>query len=141
MPVLAKGLSAGAAAAMLIASAPVPPAASPGCDAAAAERAALEQERNAVNRAISDIALGGSAGKRGPASGGDVARHAAGTAASMLLPFGLGIAVNAAAALASRAGRKGKEAQAARPEPDAAALIARADAIDARLAEMKAGCP
>jgi hypothetical protein len=128
MRVLAKALSAMAGAATLIASAPVPPS------ACSAERAALAAERAAVERAISDIALGGKA--RARVSGGDVARHAAGTAASILLPFGIGIAVNAAAAAAARAGKKGKKAEA--PAPDAAALIARADAIDARLAEIGA---
>ena len=144
---LAKTLSAATAAAVLIAAAPARPAAEPqpaltACDAAAqAERASLEAERTAINRTISDIALGGAKGRRARIGGGDVARHAAGTAASVFLPFGLGIAVNAAAALASKAGQKRKKADAPTPpKPDVPALIARVNAIEARLAELKSDC-
>lgn len=127
--------------------APATPVAEPhpspaNCDAAAeAERVSLEAERTAINRTISDIALGGAKSRRARIGGGDVARHAAGTAASVFLPFGLGIAVNAAAALASKAEGKRKKADAAPPETDVPALIARVNAIEARLAEMKTACP
>ena len=139
-------LSAATASSLLVAAAPVPPAVEPqpaplACDAAAqSERASLEAERTAINRTISDIALG-SERRRTRIGGGDVARHAAGTAASVFLPFGLGIAVNAAAALASKAGGKRKKAQALpTPEPDVPALIGRVNAIEARLAELRSDC-
>ena len=147
---LAKTLGAATASALLIAAAPAPPVAVPqpaptACDAAAqAERTSLEAERTAINRTISDIALGGAKSRRARIGGGDVARHAAGTAASVFLPFGLGIAVNAAAALATKAGGKKKNAEAApppSPEPDVPALIARVNAVEARLAELKSLCP
>ena len=155
---LAKTLSAAIAVALLIAAAPVPlamahqaaPAAPAGdrqpaslaCDAPIqTERTSLEAERTAINRTISDIAMGG-AKSRARIGGGDVARHAAGTAASVFLPFGLGIAVNAAAALASKAeGKRKKAGGAAPPETDVPALIARVNAIEARLTQLKSACP
>ena len=147
MLVLVRALSAVTAAAILIAAAPAPPASEPqpapvACDAAAqAERASLKAERTAINRTISDIALGGAKSRRARIGGGDVARHAAGTAASVFLPFGLGIAVNAATALAAKAGDKQKKARSAPPpEPDVPALIARVNAIEVRLVELKSLC-
>ena len=147
----AKRSSLATAAALLMAAAPVPPAAEPqpaphACDAAGqAERASLEAERTAINRTISDIAMGGAKSRRARIGGGDVARHAAGTAASIFLPFGLGIAVNAAAALASKAEGKRKKAGGSPPPPppetDVPALIARVNAIEARLTELKSLCP
>ena len=138
-------LSAGIAATLLIAAAPggtaVQPQPAPiSCDSGIqAERASLEGERTALNRTISDIALGGG-GRRTRIGGGDVARHAAGTAASVFLPFGLGIAVNAATAIASKAEGKRKKADAAPPEPDVPALIARVNAVESRLTQLKSLC-
>lgn len=116
------------------ASPPGPAAADP-CAGAGAERAALQAERAALNRAIGDIALGKSR-KRRKLSGGEVAAGVAGTAASVLLPFGVGALLSAGAGAAARSGRKKKPAP---PPPDVPAMIERLRAIDARLAGLK-GC-
>ena len=84
--------------------------------------------------AISDIALGRNRPKR-KASAGDVGRAAAGTVASLLLPFGLGIAANAAGAAASKSGKKKKKRQ-AEPEVDVGALVERQQTVEARLREL-----
>ena len=144
----ARTLTAAVAACALLLSSPagatVPAPASPApaaadCSAVAAERTALQGEHRSVRMAISDIAMGRNRPKR-KASAGDVGRAAAGTVASLLLPFGLGIAANAAGAAASKSGKKKKKA--AEPEVDVEAMIARQQAIEARLRELgAAGCP
>ena len=154
-----KRLIAGAAASALLvtssagATVPVPPTMSiaippavppaPDCAAIAAERTALEAEGRAVRLAISDIALGRNRPKR-KASAGEVGRAAAGTLASLLLPFGIGMAANAAGAAASKSGKKKKKgsARAPQPEPDVPALVDRQRAVEARLRELgKIPCP
>jgi hypothetical protein len=108
------------------------PAAAPGC---AAERSALQAERAALNAAIGDIALGKNRRKRKP-SGGEVAAGVAGTAASVLLPFGVGALLGAGAGAAARSGRRKRPEP---PPPDVPAMIERLRAIDARLAGLE-GC-
>ncbi len=115
---------------------PGPPEAAPApdCAAVAAERTELQTLHAQVKRAITDLAFGGP--KRRPKVGaGDVGRAAAGTAASLLLPFGIGIALTAATGAATK-GKKRKRA----PEPpvDVPALIDRQHAIEARLRELDA---
>lgn len=105
---------------------PLPAAAEPSC---AAERPALQAERAELNRTIGDIALGKSRKKR-KVSGGEVAAGVAGTAASVLLPFGIGALLGAGAGAAARSGRKKKPPP---PPPDVPAMIDRLRAIDARL--------
>lgn len=114
---------------------PAPPPAAPTCSGAEAERTALQAERTALNGAIGDIALGKSR-KRRKVGGGEVAAGVAGTAASVLLPFGIGALLSAGAGAAARSGRKRKPAP---PPPDVPAMIDRLRAIDARLAAL-AGC-
>jgi hypothetical protein len=108
---------------------PAPGPVSP-CAGAAAERAALQAERAALNRTIGDIALGKNRRKR-KVSGGEVAVGVAGTAASVLLPFGVGALLSAGAGAAARSGRRRRPAP---PPPDVPAMIERLRAIDARLA-------
>lgn len=113
--------------------APAPgPAAAPSCRE---ERAALQAERAALNRTIGDIALGKSRRKR-KLSGGEVAAGVAGTAASVLLPFGIGALLGAGAGAAAKASRKKKPAP---PPPDVPAMIERLRAVDAQLAALE-GC-
>jgi hypothetical protein len=107
------------------------------CTGAPAERAALQSERARISGAIGDIALGRPRKKR-KVSGGDVAAGVAGTAASVLLPFGVGALVGAGARAAAKGGRK-KNKKPAVPEPDVPAMIERVNAIDSRL-EQLAGC-
>jgi hypothetical protein len=113
--------------------APAPAAPGP-CAGAAAERAALQAERAQLDAAIGDVAIGRRPKRK--ASGGEVAAGVAGAAASVLLPFGVGALAGAGARAAARSGRKRKPAPAG---PDGAAMVARVQAIDARLAELK-GC-
>ncbi len=130
---VAAALRAGPADAAVPASpSPAGPAAPSPC---AAERSALQAERSELNRTLGDIALGKSRRKRKP-SGGEVAAGVAGTAASVLLPFGVGALLSAGAGAAARSGRKRKPAP---PPPDVPAMIERLRAVDARLAELK-GC-
>jgi hypothetical protein len=117
-----------------------PPAAAPAdtpllCEGAASQRSALEAERLALRRQIGDIALGRPAKRRKP-SGGEVAGAVAGTAASVLLPFGIGALLSAGAGAAARSGRK-REAQ---PGPNVEAMIERQRWLDARLAQLR-DCP
>ncbi|HEX6376740.1 MAG TPA: hypothetical protein VFZ91_13590 [Allosphingosinicella sp.] len=140
-------LTCGAAAALLLAppataAAPVnllapEPAepAPPPCAGAAAERAPLHAERAAINKTIGDIALGRH--RRRKVSGGEVAAGIAGTAASVLLPFGVGALLGAGASAAAKGGRKKRKP--APPEPDVPAMIDRLHAIDARLLALS-GC-
>jgi hypothetical protein len=125
---------AGAAEPANLLAAEVAPA--PSCAGAAAERAALEAEKAAIHARIGDIALGRHR-KRRKVGAGEVAAGVAGTAASVLLPFGIGALLGAGAGAAARSGRKKKPAP---PEPDVPAMIERLHLVDARLAELK-GCP
>lgn len=132
-----KPLSLLLAAALLAApaDAAVPVAPAVPCAGASAERAALQAERASLDAAIGDIALGKSRRKR-KVGGGEVAAGVAGTAASVLLPFGVGALLGAGAGAAARASRKKR---AAPPPPDVPAMIERLRAIDARLAGLE-GC-
>lgn len=135
---LARAAAAIAAAAAL-AGATATQEAAPGRPACA-ERPALEAERQALRGAIADIATGRWAKQRKKQrklSGKAAGRAAAGTAASVLLPFPFGLAANA---VASAAG--GKKKPEPLPEgPDAAPLIARQQAVEARLAALaSSGC-
>ena len=104
------------------------------CQGAAAERAQLQAERTALNARIGDIALGRHRPKR-KLSGGEVAAGVAGTAASVLLPFGVGALLGAGAGAAARSGRKRKPAP---PPPDVPAMIERLRVLDSRLAGLNA---
>jgi hypothetical protein len=129
---LAAALLAAPAEAAAPASPPVAaPAAPPSCQA---ERAALRAERAGLNATLGDIALGKNRRKR-KVSGGEVAAGVAGTAASVLLPFGIGALIGAGAGAAARSGRKKRPAP---PPPDVPAMIERMRIIDARLGELKA---
>jgi hypothetical protein len=122
----------------LLAPEPVEAAASPApppCAGAAGERAALQAERAALDRAVGDIAMGRR--KKRKASGGEVAAGVAGAAASVLLPFGVGALLGLGAKAAARSGR-GKRPAAA--QPDVPAMVERLRVIDGRLA-LLAGCP
>jgi hypothetical protein len=130
---LAAALLAAPADAAEPASASGPAAAAASCQA---ERTALQAERAELNRAIGDIALGKSRKKR-KVSGGEVAAGVAGTAASVLLPFGIGALLSAGAGAAAKASRKKKRP--APPPPDVPAMIERLRVIDARLGALK-GC-
>lgn len=121
--------------AFALAAQPAAPAAEAGCAGAAEERAALETERAALGEAIANVAMGRPAKKRKKTSGGDVARGVAGTAASILLPFPLGLAVNAGAGAAAKAGRKKAPAPAG---PDVGQMIEREREIGVRLLELQA---
>jgi hypothetical protein len=89
----------------------------------------LRQEKAGLDRTIADIAMG-KARKKPKKRGATAARAAAGTAASILLPFPLGVAVNAGAEAAARSGRKAKVKP---PAPDLHAMLARGEEIDTRL--------
>lgn len=129
---LAAALLAAPAQAAAPASPPAPAPAPPSCQA---ERAALQAERAELNRTLGDIALGKNRRKR-KVSGGEVAAGVAGTAASVLLPFGVGALLSAGAGAAARSGRRKKVAP---PPPDVPAMIERMRIIDARLAGLE-GC-
>ncbi len=130
------------AAATTPAAAPVAPAQD--CAALAAERTRLEAEHKAGAAAIADIAMGKKpeqTKRRGP-SAGQVGEAAAGTAASVLLPFPFGplFSVGRAAARAA-ARKKQKQAQPPAPEPDVEAMVRRQNEIETRLSEIgAAGC-
>jgi len=100
-----------------------------------AERSALEAERAGLKRTIADIALGKHRRKR-KVSGGEVAAGVAGTAASVLLPFGVGALLGAGASAAAKSKRR---KQPAPPPPDVPALIERLRLAEARLGELQ-GC-
>ena len=110
-------------------------AAAPFCEGAAAERTALQAERAALDTRIRDIAFGKPRRKR-RVGGGEVAAGVAGTAASVLLPFGVGALLSAGAGAAAKSGRKKRPAEA---PPDVPAMIDRLHAIDSRLAGLE-GC-
>jgi hypothetical protein len=118
---------------LLLPAAAEPQPAAP-CEGAAAERSALQAERSALDRAVSDIALGRR--KKRKVGGGEVAAGVAGAAASVLLPFGVGALLGVGAKAAAKSGRKLKPAP---PAPDVRAMIERLDSIDVRLAAL-AGC-
>ena len=106
------------------------------CAAAPGEQAALEAARTEIRRELADIALGKGPKKQRRVSGGDVGRAAAGVAAGVLLPFPLGVAVNAG----TRAIGGGKKAEPTPPGPNGAAvaLMDRQREVEARLAELTA---
>lgn len=117
--------------------APEPPAPAEDCAAVTAERAQLEELRTQTKRAISNLAFNRPS-KRRKVGAGDVGRAAAGTAASVLLPFGVGLLLNAATGAATRGRRKGPT----EPQPDVTELIDRQHAIEARQRELAASlCP
>lgn len=111
---------------------PPVPAAAPSCEA---ERTQLQAERTGLKAAIGDIALGKSRRKKRKPGAGEVAAGVAGTAASVLLPFGIGALLSAGAGAAAKAGRRKRPAP---PPPDVPAMIERLRAIDARLAGLGA---
>lgn len=136
LPILLAAALVAAPAGGAVPAGPAAPApAPPPCAAAVAERAELQAERVELNRAIGDVALGKSRKKR-KVSGGEVAAGVAGTAASVLLPFGIGALLSAGAGAAARSARKKVPAP---PPPDVPAMIERLRAIDARLADLP-GC-
>lgn len=100
-----------------------------GCETATEETLRLTREKAEIDRTIGDIAMGRT--RKKPKNGGAAAARAvAGTAASVLLPFPLGAAINAGAGAVAKSGRKAKP----HPNgPDVPALLARGDAIDTRL--------
>jgi hypothetical protein len=105
----------------------------------AAERTELQALQVQTRRAISDVAFNRPQRRR-KVGAGDVGRAAAGTAASVLLPFGIGIALTAVAGAATRGKKKNRAA--AEPQADVPALIDRQHAIEARLKELAAlPCP
>lgn len=106
--------------------------AAPDCAAVAAERTEFQGLHTQVKRTISDLAMGRPT-KRRKVGAGDVGRAAAGTAASVLLPFGVGFLLSAATGAATRK-RRGP----AEPQADVPALIDRQHAIEARLRELAA---
>lgn len=131
---LAAALLAAPADAAVPAGAPAPvPAAAPSCEA---ERAALAAERTGLKAALGDIALGKSRRKKRKPGAGEVAAGVAGTAASVLLPFGIGALLSAGAGAAARSGRKKRPAP---PPPDVPAMIERIRIIDSRLGALE-GC-
>ena len=107
------------------------------CEAFAAERAQLQAERAAIRETIGDMALGRSSKPKKGVSAGAVGQAVLGTAASVLLPFGVGAAVNLGVAAARQGAKKGAEAAPAAQGPDASELIAREQAIDERLAQLE----
>jgi hypothetical protein len=139
----AKLLSAMAA---IVAAAPapaqdaVPPPDSPAPSCADLPR--LEAERSAVRTEITRIAMGGidrRDRKRGAAAG----KMAAGTAAGLLLPFGIGLALKGTTMLAEAAAKKEKARHPAPPPPpgpDVPALIERQHALDVEIAALES-CP
>ena len=105
------------------------------------ERAQLQAERTAISRAIADIALGRTPKPKKRVKAGDVSQAVLGTAASVLLPFGLGAALNMGVSAARKGAKKAGQAAPAPSEPDVPALIARERLIDERLAGIEAaGC-
>jgi len=128
------GAQVGLAPAQVAAPIPAEAAPAPDCSAAAAERIDLEARRSEVKTNIANVAMGRPQ-KRRKVGAGDVGRAAAGTAASLLLPFGVGFLLNAATGAAARSGRKQGPAE---PQPDIAALIDQQQAIEARLREIAA---
>jgi len=106
------------------------------CAVIAAEAAELRVQHAAVKTAITDIALGRTRRKPPKPSAGDVGRAAAGTAASILLPFGIGALLGAGLGMTGK-----KKRGAAEPAPDVPAMIEAQAAIEERLAEIEAeGC-
>lgn len=109
------------------------------CEALAPERAQLEAEGAAIKRSISDLAFGRTPKVKKRAKAGDVGQAVLGTAASVLLPFGVGAALNLGVSAARRSGQeqdKPGEAPSVAPAPDVPALIAREAVIRQRLAQI-----
>jgi hypothetical protein len=109
--------------------------------ALAAERAQLEAEGAAIKGTISDLAFGQTPKRNRRAKAGDVGQVVLGTAASVLLPFGVGAAVNLGVSAARRSGQKRdkpRDGLSVASAPDVPALIAREGVINQRLAEIEA---
>jgi len=137
LPLLALAVAAAPARAQPAAAAPDPG----GCPAAAAEKSALIAERAALREAVTDLAMGRK--KRRKPGAGAVGGAVAGTAATLLLPFGIGAAVSAGVGAAAKsAGKKkrAREAALAPPPPDPVALIERQRAVDSRLDAIATQC-
>jgi hypothetical protein len=118
---------------------PAPAAAWTDCAALAAERTRLEAEHKTGAAAIADVAMGRKPTKSKGPSAGQVGEVAAGTAASVLLPFPFGPLLNLGRAAARAAARnKQKQAQPAAPAPDVEAMVRRQNEIETRLAEIRA---
>lgn len=114
---------------------PVGSKAAPGCTA---EIVALRQEHAVIRRVIADIATGRGRKRKGMSAAG-AGRALAGTAATLLLPFGIGALANAGTSAALKDSDKKPKRQVV--EPDVPGLIARQQAIEDRLGELKAaGC-
>jgi hypothetical protein len=119
-----------------------PPSSEPpalGC----ADRPRLEAERDAIKAEITRVAMAGSdrrARRRGAAAG----KMAAGTAAGLLLPFGLGLALKGTTMLAEAADKQARAKRPpppAPPEPDIPALIEREHQLDLEIAALAGnGC-
>jgi hypothetical protein len=107
------------------------------CANVALERVRLESERAQIDRTIDDIAMGRHGRKPKKVSGGDVAQGVAGTAASILLPFGVGALLSAGASAAIRSGKK-KGANPTPPGPDVEGMLDREREIGDRLDALKA---
>ncbi len=110
------------------------------CEALAAERAQLQGEGTAINRTITDLAFGRTPKLKKGVKAGDVGQAVLGTAASVLLPFGLGAALNLGVSAARRSGQerdKSSQVPSVAPTPDVPALIAREGVIRQRLAQIE----
>ncbi len=112
--------------------------------ALAAERAQLEAARAAIKRTISDLAFGQTPKRKKRAKAGDVGQAVLGTAASVLLPLGVGAALNFGVSAARRSGQKRdkpREPLSVVSAPDVPALIAREGVIAQRVAQIgREGC-
>ena len=105
------------------------------------ERAQLQEERVAISRSLGDIALGRGPKPKKRLKAGDVGQAVLGTAASVLLPFGLGTALSLGLFATRKSAREEEKAAPVAAEPDVSALIAREGQIDERLAAIDAdGC-
>ena len=104
----------------------------------------LEGEHLALRTEIADIALSGTDRRQKRRTAG-AGKMAAGTAAGLLLPFGIGLALKGGVMLAEHAD---KSAKAKRPKPppppgpDVPAMIERQHQLELQLAELaRNGCP
>ena len=109
-----------------------------------ADRPRLEGERLALRTEIADIALSGTDRRQKRRTAG-AGKMAAGTAAGLLLPFGIGLALKGGVMLAEHAD---KSAKAKRPKPppppgpDVPAMIERQHQLELQLADLaRNGCP
>jgi hypothetical protein len=139
-------LTATLAAALAAAPAPLPAqqaaADSPGL--ACADQPRLEAEHQTVKSEIASIALSGS-DRRDRRRAAGAGKIAAGTAAGLLLPFGIGLALRGSMMLAEQADKKARAKRPPPPAPvapDVPALIERQYQLEQQLAELaENGCP